>query len=86
MKITCACLNYSVLVCDSLMPAMTTDGAVKRKGLCVLRPYKRADNMAVLELIEQATMETVSEFFWAAVFSEIFPQVRHVFMSSINCR
>ncbi|XP_018027866.1 uncharacterized protein LOC108683095 [Hyalella azteca] len=50
----------------------------EKRGLCLLRPYRLQDEMAVKELISEATMETVGEFFWAAILSEIFPQISFI--------
>ncbi|XP_045603285.1 probable N-acetyltransferase 8B [Procambarus clarkii] len=43
--------------------------------VCIVRRYRKGDETVIREIITEATMETVSEYFWAAVMSEIFPQV-----------
>ncbi|KAG7166525.1 N-acetyltransferase 8-like [Homarus americanus] len=43
--------------------------------VCVIRPYRKGDEVTIQEIMTEATMETVGEFFWAAVMSEVFPQV-----------
>lgn len=43
--------------------------------LCVIRKFKSGDEGVIQKIITDATMATVMDFFWAAVLSEIFPQV-----------
>nr|XP_053636295.1 uncharacterized protein LOC128691449 [Cherax quadricarinatus] len=47
----------------------------KNPPICVIRRYRKGDEICIREIITEATMETVGDFFWAAVLSEIFPQV-----------
>lgn len=44
--------------------------------ICIIRRYRRGDEVAIREIMTEATMETVGDFFWAAVLSEVMPQVR----------
>ena len=46
-----------------------------RQSYCVIREFREKDGNAVREIINEAAMETVGDFFKSAVFSEIFPQV-----------
>lgn len=43
--------------------------------VCVVRRYTSKDKAAVQDIMTKAVMETVSDYFWAAVFSEVLPQV-----------
>lgn len=43
--------------------------------VCIIRKYKRGDEVVIRDIITEATMETVGDFFWAAVFSEILLQI-----------
>ncbi|KAG0722534.1 hypothetical protein GWK47_044316 [Chionoecetes opilio] len=43
--------------------------------VCVVRRYRTEDKAQVQDIISKAAMETVYDIFWAATFSEVFPQV-----------
>lgn len=43
--------------------------------VCVVRQYSPKDKAAVQDMMGQAIMETVTDYFWAAVLSEVSPQV-----------
>ncbi|XP_071543501.1 uncharacterized protein [Panulirus ornatus] len=43
--------------------------------ICIIRRYRKGDEVSIRELMTEATMETVTDFFWAAVLSEIMPQI-----------
>ncbi|KAF2351311.1 GNAT domain [Trinorchestia longiramus] len=52
------------------------DSTVSSKpGLCLLRPFKQQDEIAVKKIINDATMEPMGEYFMKALFSEIFLQM-----------
>ena len=48
---------------------------VPRQCYCVIRKYREKDGEAVKEIIQEATMETVGQWFTTAIFSEVFPKV-----------
>ncbi|XP_037778816.1 uncharacterized protein LOC119575335 [Penaeus monodon] len=43
--------------------------------ICIIRPYRKGDENTIRDIMTEATMETVGDFFWSAVMSEVFPQV-----------
>nr|XP_027232625.1 uncharacterized protein LOC113824076 [Penaeus vannamei] len=50
--------------------------------ICIIRPYRKGDEDTIRDIMTEATMETVGEFFWSAVMSEVFPQIVKVGASS----
>lgn len=45
--------------------------------VCIVRKYRSGDEMAIQPIVSETTMETVGDFFWAAVLSEVLPQVSY---------
>ncbi|XP_045102702.1 uncharacterized protein LOC123499127 [Portunus trituberculatus] len=43
--------------------------------VCVVRRYKPEDMVAAQDIVGKAVMETVTDYFWSAVLSEVLPQV-----------
>ena len=47
----------------------------RRVPVCLIRPYRKKDEMQVKTLLEDAAMETVSAYFMQAALSTLTPQV-----------
>ncbi|KAK8389714.1 hypothetical protein O3P69_009008 [Scylla paramamosain] len=43
--------------------------------VCVVRRYKPEDTAAAQDIMTKTVMETVSDYFWSAIFTEVLPQV-----------